>query len=892
MAKRIQAPAYNREYAFYEQLGYFYKQNRKIIRSHYNELTRKYLAYNDPETRARGAWGLRPPQFEALEMYVFIKEFLGNAQIYDIFDDWRNRRGKFALDSAYTRSDIMQNLLGADGRQRHIFDADYINEQNDILFEQMKQFKEPYPNYIYALTMGLGKTILIATCIFYEFLLANKYSKDPRFCHNALVFAPDKTVLESLREIKAFDKSLVMPPEYVSRLDPMIKFHYLDDAGMELATMDDSDFNIVISNNQKIIVMKKQTQDTPGTVLFGSGSMLSAIYGSDDSDDDDDDLDESKLKENRRFKKLLRLPQLGVYVDEAHHLFGSNLAKELRDDGKKKTSLRFTINRIAEKGKNIVACYNFTGTPYVENQVLPEVVYAYGLKESIANGYLKDAQLRGDDNVKSVDFLRRSVTTFWERYGEHLYDGLLPKLAIFAATIEEAVGEVRPALEQILADLNIPLDKILVNVGDPKYTKDDDIKAFNDLDKEGNEKQFIILVGKGREGWNCRSLFGVAMYRSPDSKIFVLQATMRCLRAISSEQLTASVFLSKENYDILDAELHKNFNMDISELTAKTSTPRKRFQVKVVPPQRKVRLKRISHKFTLDEKEYKSPLTFGIDAIDTSKYAAKSYEQDSLRHTGYVRETDISDSTDSIRYSEFTMIGEITRYLNVSPLLVSKIIREATDGVDKILDMVNRYNDVLMDVIIPTIFHALYEINSEKKEDEIEAVLLKEPKDGRDFYEFSAKEELVVMNTEKGLSPEEIAKSFHADTYCFDSKPERELFWQYIRSKDVDEIYFTGMFTSGQGDFFIQYIDPDSNSVRRYYPDFLARLKDGTYELIEVKGAHMIDNDVVKAKQFAAEEMSAASNMRYIICADTDIMQGNAFAMLHAPIAVQGSMTF
>lgn len=33
--------------------------------------------------------------------------------------------------------------------------------------------------------MGLGKTILMGTCIFYEFLLANKYPKDKRFCHNA-----------------------------------------------------------------------------------------------------------------------------------------------------------------------------------------------------------------------------------------------------------------------------------------------------------------------------------------------------------------------------------------------------------------------------------------------------------------------------------------------------------------------------------------------------------------------------------------------------------------------------------------------------------------------------------------------------------------------------------
>ena len=47
----------------------------------------------------------------------------------------------------------------------------------------------PYANYIFALTMGTGKTILMATCIFYEFLLANKFPADPQYCHNALILS-------------------------------------------------------------------------------------------------------------------------------------------------------------------------------------------------------------------------------------------------------------------------------------------------------------------------------------------------------------------------------------------------------------------------------------------------------------------------------------------------------------------------------------------------------------------------------------------------------------------------------------------------------------------------------------------------------------------------------
>lgn len=96
--------------------------------------------------------------------------------------------------------------------------------------------------------------------------------------------------------------------------------------------------------------------------------------------------------------------------------------------------------------------------------------------------------------------------------------------------------------------MGIPLDKILVNVGDEKITKSEDIRDFNNLDiagTAGSKKQFILLVNKGREGWNCRSLFSVALFRSPKSKVFVLQATMRCLRKITDEQLMATVYLSK-----------------------------------------------------------------------------------------------------------------------------------------------------------------------------------------------------------------------------------------------------------------------------------------------------------------------------------------------------------
>lgn len=855
------AKEYDEQFSFYQQLWHYYSQNRGKIRSRYNDLTKKFLAYNDREENPTAF--LRTPQFEALEMYVFVKEFMDNAQVYDMFDAWRSRRDKFSDASYYS--------VGKNG-QISLFDAP-TEEVMNVVFKQMKKYRENYPNYIYALTMGLGKTILMATCIFYEFLLANKYPRDKRFCHNALVFAPDKTVLQSLREIMTFDKTKVVPPEYARVLDANIKFHFLEETGTILHTIDDSDFNIIISNTQKIIVKKKRKKETPGQILFnGQGSLLSAVYSNDG--EEDEAWDESSLMDNQRFKKLCRLPQLGVYVDEAHHLFGADLEKQIRSSGANKTSLRDTINLLAAN-TSIVACYNYTGTPYVKNQLLPEVVYAYGLRESIWNGYLKDADPQGFLNVKNNEFLKAVVTTFWKRYGGKVYDGLNPKLAIYAANVSEAVNEVKPALEEILVSLDIPLSSVLVNVGDTKYTKNEDIRDFNNLDvagTTGNDKQFIILVEKGKEGWNCRSLFGVALYRSPQSKIFVLQATMRCLRAITEERLQATVFLSKENYDTLDDELHKNFNMQIKDLKNPSESKKRMYQVRVLPPPRSITLKRVWHEYKLIEKEYSEPIDFGLDEVDFSKYASVMYERDSIARDTTVKEKNIDYLKENMRYSEFSLVGEISRYLNISCILSARILREAADGVEQILKVVNKYNEVINDILIPQIFHALYDIKSELKTEDRELVLLREPKDAG-YYEFSAKEELVINNQYPGFTPEQIAKSFHADTYCFDSLPEKECFMQYITNQKVQEVYFTGMFTANQGDLSVHYYDPESGRVRQYYPDFFVKMSDGSYQLIEVKGDNKIDDLVVKAKAIAAREMAVASGVEYKMYAGSTVMK-------------------
>lgn len=155
-----------------------------------------------------------------------------------------------------------------------------------------------------------------------------------------------------------------------------------------------------------------------------------------------------------------------------------------------------------------------------------------------------------------------------------------------------------------------------------------------------------------------------------------------------------------------------------------------------------------------------------------------------------------------------------------------------------------------------------YTITEHQTTEDYTVALVKLSPPGAGGYQVHAVPDLVVHQAD--VSPAAVAaKSFHLDPYCFDSRPERTLFWDLPREGRVQKLYFTGMLTHGQSDFYIQYIDPDSHTVRSYYPDFLAQKDDGSYVIIEVKGDNYVDTAVVQAKQTFAQQMAVASGMSY-----------------------------
>ena len=295
---------------------------------------------------------------------------------------------------------------------------------------------------------------------------------------------------------------------------------------------------------------------------------------------------------------------------------------------------------------------------------------------------------------------------------------------------------------------------------------------------------------------------------------------------------------------------------------------RQSVQVRVKDPPPKITLKRVRRQFQVEAR----PLTQGIpldsDAAlrpeNTNKYRLTRTQQEGLaiHNQGLVKrwEQDITHIREKQVFSKLMLVAAIARYLNQSPLFVEQVLAHTQEGSDRILAAVNTFNELLYDWVIPHLFQQLYHIQEDTTTEEYEVELVKLSKDG--YYSVSADPDLIV--TEQ-LAGADAAKSFHLDHYCFDSSSERTLFWNLLRAGKVKRLYFTGMLTHGQSDFYIQYIDPDTHAIRIYYPNFLVEKDNNTYVIIEVKGDHKIENPVVQAKRAFAEQVARDNQMTYRI---------------------------
>lgn len=769
------------------------------------------------------AFRLRAPQLRALETYWYLRLMEETPHIFDLYQSLFPKKKDLleamgVPDEAFARADYdLDSLL------------EFIKNDVDFVKEfRLEAVRETlildYPSYILALAMGAGKTVLIGAIFATEFAMAQEYP-DNGFVENALVFAPGKTIIESLRELAEMHYEAVLPPRMYKSFAATLKLTFTRDGDPDIPVTRGSSWNVIVTNTEKIRIQKENIRKSDMPTLFGSGKE-----------------DEAKAEvANLRLQAIASLPRLAIFSDEAHHTYGQAMDADLK---KVRKTVDYLHNPHSESGKReahetqLVCVVNTTGTPFFKKQPLRDVVIWYGLSEGIRDGILKE--LAG--NIYGIDFqgnekeyLSFVIEDFFKTYrNTTLPDGTPAKLAIFFPQTDD-VAELRPILETTLTKIGLSPALILEH-----HTKKESKADFDRFKSKDSPHRVALLVDRGVEGWNVPALFACALARQlKSSNNFVLQAASRCLRQVAGNSEKARIYLSLENKNVLDKQLQETYGETFAGLLGGQSYSKQAIitlRKMGIPP---MVVQKIIRSVQSVEKE-NIPVQLARPTIGADKGKVIAFtpsEGGKLLPTG-----DVVELQDVDTYDLYTTAQDFARNYRLEAFdLLSELRRLYPEG------------------FMPVSHYAVLARQIEKQtseyetvEETVEVALALVKKDGFEKTLDEKGNETYTAEISYPIDREHLliqfedwrkragSFGFHYSPYNFDSRPELNFFetlLQMLNQKpdDVEDIYFTGALTDAmKTDFFIEYRGKDGR-MHNYTPDFVVRRKDGRCLIVEIK---------------------------------------------------------
>ncbi len=787
---------------------------------------------------------LRKAQFQALEVYWYLRLVTNTPtipQLYTaLFPSRKDRvRAMGISPQLFEQADYdLEALI-----ERIRTDNAFVRKHQ---LESLREtFTLDYPSYILALAMGAGKTILMGAIAATEFAMAQEYPEGP-FVRNALIFAPGKTIIESLREIADMPFERLLPPRFYGSFAATLKLTFTRDGEKELPVVPGSSWNLIVTNTEKIRIQKSAARRR------GAKQLPLALGGQADHEQD---------VANLRLQAIASLPHLAVFSDEAHHTYGQKLlgewkanpeTGELEFTGQGIKKVRRTVDYLAQQTQLMVVV-NTTGTPYFERQPLRDVVVWYSLGQGIQDGVLKELanniQVFDLDDSDTDHLVERIVSDFVDSYWSvRAADGAPARLALYFPQIT-ALQESRPNIESALVAKGIDPGTVLEYHQDSPKDVDEAFKRLAQAPEAPH--RVILLVNKGTEGWNCPSLFACGLVRKlASSNNFVLQAATRCLRQIPGNTRPARVYVSKGNKGVLQKQLEETYGTSIEELNRqsaerieevielrRTQLPPLLLKHKVLRYRRKAEaaaLSRLQLRVPTEIREPRSTVSTWT-LIETPK--------------GKVRLARVDGGEDLIEFgdTEFSLYGvaaELSANYHLPMPLIQAALTEAYGSGAQIPEH-----------HLAALGQQIEKQTSQYEEDweEVDVALAlvkaegfqRTVRNGLPVYTARisfAKDRAHLYKRADELPDAALARdmSFHYEGYNFDSQPEAQYLERVLallkqHPGQIDGVWFTGGLTDpAKTELFAEYQGVDGR-WHRYTPDFVISRKDGKVLVVEIK---------------------------------------------------------
>lgn len=530
---------------------------------------------------------MRDAQIEAIKTYLFLKIECGNKTLWRLFTE-----GDFLslnLDNMSLTAKA-RHILVTDKAAASLYEyACQPDEQGNVSAPALKKYIEEnpdtidyaaifkklfydvtYPDYIFSLPMGAGKTYLMAAFIYLDLYFSINEPNNPSFAHNFMILAPSglkSSIIPSIKNIQDFDPTWILPEPSASQIKNEIQFEILD------AQKTAQKSNLVKNPNAQKINSHLTSNDVRGLVAVTNAEKV--ILNKYDTNEDPSFLSDKEKKEfevSNELRSIVgKIPHLSIFIDEVHHASDGDI------------KLRQVVNKWTET-ETFNSVLGFSGTPYLptaesvkvgadlslKNKNLSNVVYYYPLIEGVGN-FLKSPTIKVSDGGYET-IIRKGVSEFLDTYGNLEYsNGTCAKQAIYCGRIDNLEENIYPIVAELTSKFGLnPADTILkYHGGNKEYSVPESAAIeFASLDTSLSKIKIVLLAQIGKEGWDCKSLTSVILpQKGACPQNMVLQTSCRCLRqVVKNNKETALIWLNEDNAKTLNRELDKQQHTSIEEL--------------------------------------------------------------------------------------------------------------------------------------------------------------------------------------------------------------------------------------------------------------------------------------------------------------------------------------
>lgn len=645
---------------------------------------------------------MRDSQIDAIKTYLFLKIKCENKPLYQCMIE--GLFNTYIDISQLELKDSTKTVLRTQKEALALYEYSCLTDDNgNMVFEALNNeikksaenidFKraiknmfnnQSYTNYLFSLPMGAGKTFLMASFIYLDLYFALNEPSNKAFAHNFVIFAPSglkSSVVPSLKTIKNFDATWILPDSAVQQIKKILKFEVLEESKtakksnkiknpnvQKVASYQPFDSLIglvLVTNAEKVILDNVKINKTTKQITF-------------------EQLNEEEKAMNELKKFIAYIPNLQVIVDEVHHLAD--------DEVKLNSVVDYWYHQ-----KNMNGMIGFSGTPYynkgqivkLSNNLtyktiqIPYIVNFFPLIKAVET-FLKKPRINIVSNRDSMLIIEKGLTDFFENYKDTIYsNGTCAKIAIYCGRIAKLREVIYPKCVEIAIKYGLNPDEVILcyhgSDKDKKYvcSKQEELE-FLSLDSNVSKKKIILLAQIGKEGWDCKSLTGVILSQEGDCpNNMVLQTSCRCLRQVDKNNTTetAIIWLNDYNAKILNNQLAEEQHTSIEEINNVERT--EKVEIKRYDRTKRLKLPNIDFyqfKVEYETVEVENNLTIEqkLKGIDLEKQTIITTYQDikgqTLQHIDF--ESDYGDEI--ITYSKWlsTLCKESFNLLNLQELYI------------------------------------------------------------------------------------------------------------------------------------------------------------------------------------------------------------------------------